>query len=320
MNNFKKEISIIIPAYNEAENLPVLCDEIKGVMADITADYEIIVVDDGSSDKTQEIIEKLFQDNQDHIKGIQFRSNFGKASALKAGFGEAQGEIIFTMDADLQDDPKEIPCFIAKINEGYDLVSGWKQNRKDSFVKNTSSKFFNFITSLFSKIKLHDFNCGFKAYKSETAKGLDLYGQLHRYIPVIVGNQGYKIAEIPVHHRKRKFGKSKYGPVRFLNGFLDLLTVMVLTKYFKRPAHFFGGLGSIALIIGFIIGFYIFYLKLTFGDIQGRTPLLISGILLIMVGVQLVSLGLIGEMFVKNSEKNNDMSQVKNMLKNTKDF
>ena len=316
MNNITKEISIIIPAYNEAENLPVLCDEIKGVMADITDNYEIIVVDDGSLDKTSEAIEILNKKDPAHIIGIQFRSNFGKASALKAGFGEAQGEIIFTMDADLQDDPKEIPCFIAKINEGYDLVSGWKQDRRDSFVKNNSSKFFNFITSFFSKIKLHDFNCGFKAYKNEIAKGLDLYGQLHRYIPVIVGNQGYKIAEIPVHHRKRKFGKSKYGPIRFLNGFLDLLTVMMLTKYFKRPAHFFGGIGSMALTIGFIIGFYIFYLKLTFGDIQGRTPLFISGILLIMVGVQLISLGLIGEMFVKISGKEDDGLKIKKIVKN----
>jgi len=203
----------------------------------------------------------------------------------------------------LQDDPKEIPNFIAKINEGYDLVSGWKQNRKDSFVKNTSSKFFNSVTSLFSKIKLHDFNCGFKAYRSKVAKGLDLYGQMHRYIPVMAGNEGYKIAEIPVHHRKRKFGKSKYGPIRFLNGFLDLLTVMVLTKYFKRPAHLFGGLGSIALGSGFVIGIYITYLKLSFGNIQGRLPLFIAGILLVMVGVQLISLGLIGEMFVKISRK-----------------
>jgi len=317
MNN-QKEISVVIPAYNEAENLPLLCDEIAIVMKNITGNYEIIIVNDGSSDKTQKTIEKLFESDKEHFKGIRFRSNLGKASALKTGFSEACGRIIFTMDADLQDDPKEIPNFISKINEGYDLVSGWKQNRKDSFVKNTSSKFFNFVTSLFSKIKLHDFNCGFKAYKSEVAKGLDLYGQLHRYIPVIVGNQGYKITEIPVHHRKRKFGKSKYGPVRFLNGFLDLLTVMMLTKYFKRPAHFFGGLGSIALITGFVIGFYIFYLKLIFGDIQGRTPLFIAGILLIMVGVQLISLGLIGEMFVKISEKNNNKAPAKSTLKNIK--
>ncbi|MDF1498213.1 MAG: glycosyltransferase, partial [Patescibacteria group bacterium] len=248
-------------------------------------------------------------------KGIQFRSNFGKASALKAGFIQSLGKIVITMDADLQDDPKEIPHFLAKIEDGYDLVSGWKKNRKDSFIKNSSSKFFNLVTSLFSKIKLNDFNCGFKAYRREVVKGLDLYGQLHRYIPVIVGNQGYKIAEIPVHHRKRKFGKSKYGPIRFLNGFLDLLTVMILTKYFRRPAHFFGGLGSVALLIGFIIGLYIVYLKLIFGDIQGRTPLFIAGILLIMVGVQLVSLGLIGEMFVKISGKEDESLKIKKIIK-----
>ncbi|MCK5466098.1 glycosyltransferase family 2 protein [Candidatus Parcubacteria bacterium] len=306
MNNNKKEISIIIPAYNEAENLPLLCNEITAVMKNIDDNYEIIIVDDGSSDKTEEVIERLFQNDRKHIKGIQFRSNFGKASALKAGFDEACGRIIFTMDADLQDDPKEIPNFIAKINNGYDLVSGWKQNRKDSFIKNSSSIFFNFVTSLFSKIKLHDFNCGFKAYRSEVAKSLDLYGQLHRYIPVIAKNNGYKITEIPIHHRKRKFGKSKYGPVRFLNGFLDLLTVLVLTKYFKRPAHFFGGFGAIALMLGSVVSLYITCLKLFTGSIQNKLPLFIAGILLVMVGVQLISLGLIGEMFVKISNKKDD--------------
>lgn len=314
-NQNQKEISIVIPAYNEAGSLSLLCVEILAVMKNITDKYEIIIINDGSNDGTQKAIENLFQDNKDIIKGIQFRSNFGKASALKAGFSEARGKVIFTMDADLQDDPKEIPNFITKINEGYDLVSGWKQNRKDSFIKNNSSKFFNFITSIFSKIKLHDFNCGFKAYKSEVAKSLDLYGQLHRYIPVIVGNQGYKIAEIPIHHRKRKYGKSKYGPVRFLNGFLDLLTVMVLTKYFKRPAHFFGGLGAIALGSGFTISLYITCLKLFTGSIQGRLPLFIAGILLIMVGVQLVSLGLIGEMFVKISGKEDDGLKIKKVIK-----
>ncbi|MCK5491129.1 MAG: glycosyltransferase family 2 protein [Candidatus Pacebacteria bacterium] len=302
MNNIK-EISIVIPAYNESENLPFLCAEIKQVLNDITDNYEIIIVNDGSSDKTQEAIEKLFSNDNRHIIGINFRSNLGKATALKAGFTEARGKIIFTMDADLQDDPKEIPNFLTKIEKDYDLVSGWKKDRKDSFIKNTSSKFFNFITSRLSRVKLHDFNCGFKAYKSEVAKNLDLYGQLHRYIPVMARNQGYKIGEIPVHHRKRKFGKSKYGPIRFINGFLDLLTVMMLTKYFKRPAHFFGGIGSVALSIGAIIGLYITFLRLSTGSIQGRLPLFIAGILLIMVGVQLISLGLIGEMFVKISGK-----------------
>jgi len=315
MNSENKEVSIVIPAYNEADNLSHLCLEIGEAMKGITDDYEVIIVNDGSSDSTEHVVENLFKRDGRHIVGIHFRSNFGKASALKAGFGQAGGNIIITMDADLQDDPKEIPCFMAKIKEGYDLVSGWKQNRKDSFVKNSSSKFFNAVTSLFSKIKLHDFNCGFKAYRKEVAKGLDLYGQLHRYIPVIVGNQGYKIAEIPVHHRKRKFGKSKYGPVRFLNGFLDLLTVMILTKYFKRPAHFFGAFGTLALLIGLAISGYITYLKLVYGDIQGHTPLFIAGILLIMVGIQLISLGLIGEMFVKIAGKEDEGIKIKSIIK-----
>lgn len=315
MNNNQKEISIVIPAYNEAESLPILCDEIFEVMKNITNNYEVLIINDGSNDTTPAVIENLFKDNSERIIGISLQTNFGKATALKTGFKKARGKIIITMDADLQDDPKEIPNFIAKINEGCDLVSGWKQNRKDSLIKNNSSKFFNFTTSLFSKIKLHDFNCGFKAYRSEVAKNLDLYGQLHRYIPVIVDDQGYRVAEIPIHHRKRKYGQSKYGPVRFLNGFLDLLTVMVLTKYFKRPAHFFGGIGTLALIVGVVIGLYITYLKLTFGGIQGRLPLFIAGILLIMVGVQLVSLGLIGEMFVKIGGKENDFSKIKRIIK-----
>ena len=312
---YTKRISIVIPAFNEAENLPFLCDEITEVMSQITDEYEVIIVNDGSSDKTQETIEKLFNNDSKHIVGINFRSNFGKASALSAGFIEAQGKIIFTMDADLQDDPKEIPNFLAKIEEGFDLVSGWKKNRKDSFIKNTSSKFFNFVTSRFSRVKLHDFNCGFKAYKAEVAKSLDLYGQLHRYIPVMARNKGYRIGEIPVHHRKRKFGKSKYGPVRFVNGFLDLLTVMMLTKYFKRPAHFFGGIGSVALGFGFIISLYITFLRLFTGSIQNRLPLFIAGILLVMVGVQLISLGLIGEMFANNYKKEDEYSKIRKIIK-----
>ena len=315
-NNNQKEISIVIPALDEAESLSVLCGEISEVMKNITNDYEIIIVNDGSSDKTEETVSNLYDNDKEHIIGICLKVNFGKATALKVGFGQARGKIIITMDADLQDDPKEIPRFIAKINEGYDLVSGWKQNRKDSFIKNNSSKFYNFTTSLFSKIKLHDFNCGFKAYRSEIAKELDLYGQLHRYIPVMIGNQGYKVTEIPIHHRKRKYGKSKYGPIRFLNGFLDLLTVIILTRYFKRPAHFFGAFGFMALGTGFLIGLYITFLKFSSGSIQNRLPLLIAGILLIMVGVQLVSLGLIGEMFVKISGKEKDRSKIKRIIKN----
>ena len=317
INNNQKEISIIIPAYNEAESLPALRDEIFEVMKNITDNYEIIIVDDGSDDKTLEVIENLFKEDRDHIIGINLQTNFGKAAALEVGFRQARGKIIITMDADLQDDPKEIPNFITKINEGYDLVSGWKQNRQDSFIKNTSSKFFNFVTSLFSKIRLHDFNCGFKAYRKKVTKSLDLYGQMHRYIPVIVGNQGYKITEIPVHHRQRKYGRSKYGPVRFLNGFLDLLTVMVLTRYFKRPAHFFGGLGTLAFGAGFIIGMYVTYLRFVYGSIQGRLPLFIAGILLIMVGIQLISLGLIGEMFVKIGGKKDNFVKIRRITKKT---
>ncbi len=316
MGQNEKEISIVIPAYDEAESLPILYREIKEVMKEITSNYEVIIVNDGSRDETQQVVESLLNDDRGRLVSIQLRSNFGKAIALKIGFEEARGKIIITMDADLQDDPREIPRFIAKIREGYDLVSGWKQNRKDSFLKNMSSVVFNIVTSLFSKIKLHDFNCGFKAYKREVAKGLDLYGQLHRYIPVVAASEGYKIAEIPVNHRKRRYGKSKYGPSRFLNGFLDFLTVMMLTRYFRRPAHFFGGIGAVFLGLGFIIGLYITYLRFLYGSIQGRLPLLIAGILFIMVGVQLISLGLMGEMFVKISGRKDDSSKIKKIVGN----
>jgi glycosyltransferase involved in cell wall biosynthesis len=307
--DFKKDISIIIPAYNEAESLPVLFEEIRKIFENTEYDHEVVIVNDGSTDKTQEIIEGLFDKYPDFVIGIQQRRNFGKADALKAGFEEAQGRIVITMDADLQDDPKEIPNFISKINEGYDLVSGWKQHRKDSFVKNKTSKIYNFFTCYFSGIKLHDFNCGFKAYRGEIVKDLDLYGQLHRYIPVMLGSEGYKIGEIPVGHRKRKFGKTKYGLNRFIMGFLDLLTVVVLTKYFKRPAHFFGGFGTVSTLAGGLIIAYVGYLRLTLGNIGGRLPLLIFGILLVMVGVQLISLGLIGEMLVKNSNVRDEYLQ-----------
>jgi len=311
-----KKISIIVPAYNEAESLEVLFAEIREFLKGITDSYEVIIINDGSTDGTQTAIEGLFEKFPDHIVGIEQRRNFGKADGLKAGFEEARGEIIITMDADLQDDPKEIINFIKKLEEGYDLVSGWKQNRRDSFVKNKTSRIYNFFTCYFSGIKLHDFNCGFKAYRSEAVKNLDLYGQMHRYIPVMLGSQGYRIGEIPVHHRKRQYGKTKYGPSRFIIGFLDLLTVMVLTKYFKRPAHFFGGIGSLSSLMGFLILLYITSLRLALGNIGGRLPLLVFGILLVMVGVQLISLGIIGEILVKNANNNKEyLTKIKKIVR-----
>lgn len=242
-------MSIVIPAYNEAESLKALCDEIVSVFSLLRNkyEYEIIFINDGSSDNTQKVLEKIINNHTgQNIHGVELKKNLGKATALEVGFSLAKGDVIITMDADLQDDPKEIPKFIKKINDGFDIVSGWKKDRKDSFIKNNTSKIYNFFTSFLSGVWLHDHNCGFKAYKSEAVKELKLYGQLHRYIPVLASASGYeKITEIEVNHRKRSFGTTKYGPNRFFHGFLDLLTVFFITKYKTKPLHFFGSISMI---------------------------------------------------------------------------
>jgi len=218
-------ISIVVPIFNEEENIVPLYQELNSVLKKIGDKYEIIFVNDGSRDKTQEVARSVFRKDTKHVRVIQFRHNFGKAAALRAGFQAARGEIIITLDGDLQDVPSEIPKFLKQIEKGYDLVSGWRKERKDSFAKNSASKIFNLVTNYISKVKLHDFNCGFKAYRVEVAKGLNLYGELHRYIPVIAAAEGFAVSEIAIKHRKRKFGRTKYGALRFVHGFLDLLTV-----------------------------------------------------------------------------------------------
>lgn len=288
-------LSIIIPAKDEEKSLPILYQEILTSVKPLKKSFEIIFVNDGSKDKTPTILQKLAKKDK-QVKLIQFRGNFGKSAALSAGFQKAQGEYIITLDADLQDDPAEIPKFLTKINEGYDLVCGWKKKRHDPPSKVIPSRLWNFLTSTLSGVKLHDFNCGFKAYKREVVKSLKIYGELYRLIPILAAEKKFKITEIPVCHRARKYGRSKFGWNRFLKGFLDMITVVFLTKFVKRPAHFFGGLGVILLSIGFIIGFHITYLKIHFGNIQGRQPLLLAGILLMVIGVQLLSTGLLAEM------------------------
>lgn len=307
-NDFNKRtdvVSVVIPSFNEAESLNTLCDEIVSVLASLPNEYEIIFVNDGSRDGSQKMLESIVEKNPSGVvKAIELKRNFGKAVALSVGFANAKGDIIVTMDADLQDDPSEIPRFIEKINEGYDVVSGWKTDRKDSFIKNTTSKIYNFFTSFVSGVKLHDHNCGFKAYRSEAVKDLDLYGQLHRYIPVLASASGYtKITEIGVHHRKRSFGTTKYGPKRFLHGFLDLLTVFFITKFKSSPLHFFGVISIYFFGFGFAIGLYLTYLRVVEDAKIGDRPLLFLAVLLIVVGIQIGATGLISEQITYTTKK-----------------
>jgi len=302
MNENERELSVVIPVYNEGENLNSLYSQLKSVLENLGKAYEIILVDDGSTDSSFLIMEKLH--GQDHnIKVIQFRKNFGKAAALSAGFTSAQGKIITTMDADLQDDPREIPNFIKKLNEGYDLVCGWRFKRRDPVSRTFPSRLFNSLTATLTGVKVHDFNCGFKAYRKEVIEDLDLYGELHRYIPALAHWKGFKVGEIKVEHHPRAHGKSKYGVERLFRGLTDLFTVMFLTKYMKKPLHLFGAVGVFLLLIGFIINAYLAILKFVLRQAIGGRPLLLLGVLLMLIGFQIISTGLVGEMIVSTRDK-----------------
>ncbi len=294
-------ITIVIPLFNEEESLNQLYNEIVDNLKKYK-NWEIIFVDDGSDDNSKNIIENIIKKNN-KVKLLCFYKNYGKADALSEGFKQAQGNIVITMDADLQDDPSEIHRLINKINEGWDLVSGWKKNRNDPKSKTVPSKFFNFITRFITGLKIHDFNCGLKAYRNNVVKSIDIYGGLHRYIPVIAYQKGFKVTEIEVNHRARKFGNSKYGGYRYFHGFFDLFTVLFTSKYFNRPLHFFGFIGILLLILGIIINIY-----LTIGWFNGiwigNRPIFFLGILLLIVGIQFFSIGLLGELLIKTSGSN----------------
>jgi len=312
-NKREKVISVIIPTFNEGENLRSLYTQLKFVLEHIDKTYEIIFVDDGSSDNSFSILARLHQ-KDGNIRVIQFRKNFGKSAALSAGFNYARGEIIITMDADLQDDPREIPNFLGKLSEGYDLVSGWRSPRKDPLSKILPSRLFNYLTSAFTGVKVHDFNCGFKAYKNKTIKDIDLYGELYRYILVLVHWRGYKVGEIKVKHHPRIHGQSKYSMERLFRGMADLITVMFLTKYMEKPLHLFGGIGLLLFLVGLIINVYLATLKFLGQGIADR-PLLWLGILLIVVGLQIISTGLIGEMIASKGGKSTHNYLIKKILK-----
>ncbi|MCF7813821.1 MAG: glycosyltransferase family 2 protein, partial [Candidatus Cloacimonetes bacterium] len=267
-------------------------------------DYEIIFVDDGSTDHSFDEMRKLAEKDR-NVKVIRFRKNFGKAAGLQTGFDAASGDIIFTMDADLQDDPKEISAFLQKLEEGYDMVTGWKKKRKDPIGKTWPSKLANSVMNSAFKLKIHDHNCGFKAYRKEVAEELDVYGEMHRYIPALAHARGFKIAEIPVNHRKRKFGVSKYGVERFFRSFLDLLTVKLVTGYLHSPLYLFGRIGAGFSFLGFIIALYLTIMKLGFHQPLYNRPLLYLATLLIIIGLQFFSIGLLGELIVNQNRKSN---------------
>ena len=295
------DVSIIIPLLNEEESLGELYSIISEVMDKNSLSYEICFVDDGSTDKSLDVLKELRQNNK-NIKILSFRKNYGKSAALSEGFKLARGEYIITMDADLQDDPAEIPNLINKLNEGFDMVSGWKKKRNDPLTKTIPSKFFNYTTSLLTGIKIHDFNCGLKAYRKEVIKEIPVYGELHRYLPVLAHWRGFRVGEIIVQHHPRKYGVTKFGWRRLFHGFFDLLTVLFITRYRQKPLHLFGSVGLASLTTGFTILIYLSILWLQ-GYGIGDRPLLILGLLLVIVGMQSFSLGLIGEMITNSSDE-----------------
>lgn len=299
-------LSVIFPMYNEEENIIPLLNATLPVVYSLTKDFEIVFVDDGSKDKTQQILKQLRKEK--YIKVYTLKKNMGKATALYVGFQKATKDIIITMDSDLQDDPRDIPKLIEKINEGYDFVNGWKQNKHAEHktpLKRLFSLFFNNLTYLLTKVDMHDYNCPFKALKNQVAKELFLYGDMHRYIPVQIANMGYKYAEVSVANHPRKFGETKYKSSRILRGFFDLLTIKYLVGYKNRPLHIFGSIGLIFGGIGFLLDIYLFFLWVAKQGIGGR-PLLMLAMLLTVLGIQFVSLGLIAEMITNNVIRNAD--------------
>ncbi|MGI9487190.1 MAG: glycosyltransferase family 2 protein [Geminicoccaceae bacterium] len=289
-------VSIVVPVYDERDSLPTLTDQILDVAErhDFGL-HELIFVDDGSRDGSWSVMKDLAASKQ-KVTSIKLRRNFGKATALNVGIEAASGDIIVTMDADLQDDPAELPKLIETMRSGYDLVSGWRERRNDPMSKTWPSWLYNKVTSWLSGIQLHDFNCGYKAYRREVFDSVDLYGEMHRYVPVLAHSLGFKVSEIPVQHHPRRFGQSKYGLKRFMRGFLDLLTVLTITRYARTPGHLFGAIGIVLLGLGVVTLFYLTGLKLFTGAQIGGRPMLLFGGLAVVVGVQILLFGLLSEM------------------------
>jgi glycosyltransferase involved in cell wall biosynthesis len=294
-------ISVVVPVHDEERSVALLYDELQSALEPLHEPWEVIFVDDGSTDGTFSALTRLHSSEQ-NVRVVRLRRNFGKAAALVAGFDQAQGETVVTIDGDLQDDPAEIPRLLAKLDEGFDLVTGWKTHRRDPISRRLLSRIFNRVTSAFSGVRLHDMNCGLKAYRKEVVHGLRLYGELHRFIPVLAHYRGFRIAELPVNHRPREHGRSRYGVERYLRGFLDLLTVSFIGRYRHRPLHLFGGLGLLLGAIGSAILIYLTVVK-ALGHAIGQRPLLLLGVLLVVIGMQFFSLGLISEMITSHHEE-----------------
>ena len=297
-------ISVVVPLLNEEHSLEALYREIATALDSKSEPWEVVFVDDGSTDGSLAVLDRLHAE-MTNVVVVHLRRNFGKAAALQAGFLEARGDLIVTIDADLQDDPAEIPHLLAKLDEGFDLVSGWKTRRNDPVTRRVFSRVFNWLAAIVSGVRLHDVNCGLKAYRAEVLQGMRLYGELHRFIPILASYRGYRIAEIPVNHRPRQHGRSRYGPERYLRGLFDLLSVTFMGRYRYRPLHLFGGLGVLMGAVGFVILVYLSMLKL-WGEGIGTRPLLTLGVLLVVVGIQLVSLGLISELVTSQHEERMD--------------
>lgn len=306
------ELSVVVPVYNEDESLRELAEWIVRVCNENSISFEVIFIDDGSSDKSWEIIKELGTQNK-HIRGVRFRRNYGKAAALHTGFATASGDVVITMDSDLQDSPDEIPGLLKMVkNEGYDLVSGWKKKRYDPFIKRITSKFYNSTARLASGINLHDFNCGLKAYKLDVVKSIEVYGEMHRYIPMMAREAGFrKIGEKVVEHRARKYGVTKYGLDRFMKGYLDLLTISFITRFGKSPMHLFGSLGTLMFLIGFIMTIYHGVKKMYFLNHNLRAPLVTDSpyfyiaLTVMVIGTLLFLTGFLGELISKNSSERN---------------
>jgi glycosyltransferase involved in cell wall biosynthesis len=297
----KPYISVIIPLLNEEESLRELHEQLKNAMVRISGNYELIFIDDGSTDNSFKVLRELRQRNN-RVKAIRFRRNYGKSAALAVGFQKAQGEFVVTMDADLQDDPAEIGNLIRELKGGLDVVSGWKKKRRDPITKTIPSKFFNFVTAKVTGIDIHDFNCGLKGYKRDVVKNVNVYGELHRYIPALAHWQGFKVGETVVNHRPRRFGKTKFGMTRFTRGFLDLVTVIFTTRYVTRPLHLFGGWGILSSLFGMAIFGWLTYEKFFNDQAIGNRPLFLVSLIMIIVGVQFVSMGLLGELITRNQQ------------------
>lgn len=295
-------LSVVIPVFNEERTVALLLDELRSALEPLGREWETVFVDDGSTDGTFSALTRLHAASPGVVRVVRLRRNFGKAAALSAGFAQAQGEVVVTIDGDLQDDPAEIPRMLTKLDEGFDLVSGWKTRRRDPLSRRAFSKVFNWTTGRVSGLRLHDMNCGFKAYRAEVVRDVTIYGELHRFIPVLAFYRGYRVAELPVNHRPREHGRSRYGFERYLRGFFDLLTVSFVGRYRYRPLHLFGSMGLLLGAVGIGLLAYLTVDKIL-GHPIGQRPLLFLGVLVTVVGIQLLGIGLLAELVLNQHEE-----------------